>query len=45
MSGVEILISAETAGSYGFGVGLGTWEVGIGTVGLMGIGIGRKGGG
>ena len=23
MSGVEILISAETAGSYGFGVGLG----------------------
>ena len=45
MSGVEILISAETAGSYGFGVGLGTWEIGIGTVGLMGIGIGRRGGG
>ena len=45
MSGVEILISAEIAGSHGFGVGLGTLEVGIGTVRLMGIGIGRRGGG
>ena len=37
MSGVEVLISAETAGSEGFGVGLGTWVVGIGMVGLLGI--------
>ena len=36
MGGVEILVGAETAGSHGFGVG---------TVRLMGIGIGRRGGG
>ena len=37
MSGVEVLISAEIAGSDGFGVGLGTRVIGIGMVGLMGI--------
>ena len=53
MSGVEILVGAETAGSYGFGVGFGTLEVGVGVgvgtvrnrVRLMGIGIERRGGG
>ena len=45
MRGVEILVGAETAGSHGFGVGFGTLEVGIGTVRLMGIWIGREGGG
>ena len=51
MSGVEILVGAEIAGSHGFGVGFGTLEVGVGvglgTVGnrvrLRGIGVGRRG--
>ena len=50
MSGVEILVGAEIAGSHGFGVGFGTVgvvvgagiEVGVGTVG-DGLGLRRIG--
>ena len=49
MSGVEILVGTEVAGSHGFGVGFGMVGAGVGRVGdrvgLRGIGIGKGGGG
>ena len=52
VSGVEVLVDAETAGPDGSGVGLGMVGAGVGVgvgtvrnrVGLRGIGIGRGGG-